>query len=61
MVRLLQDEINRILRMPDVMTRMAALSITPTGSTSEELGRKIAFDLERWGAVAKSSNIKVRD
>ncbi len=60
-VRVLQDEINRILKIPDVDARLAALSITPTGRTSEELGRKIAFDLERWASVAKSSNIMLRD
>ncbi len=60
-VRILQEEINRILKLPDVTARLLALSISPTGSTSEELARKISLDLERWSAVAKSSNIRLSE
>jgi tripartite-type tricarboxylate transporter receptor subunit TctC len=34
------------------------MSLDPVGSGSEELGRRVASDIERWTAVAKAANIK---
>ena len=60
-VRRLQDEANRIIKLPDVRERMSALQLTPAGSTSEEFSRSIRADLERWSALAKSANIMPAD
>ena len=60
-VRKLQDEANRIIKLPDIRERMSALQLTPTGSTSEEFSRSIRADLERWSALAKSANLKPTD
>ena len=60
-VRRLQDEANRIIRLPDIRERMSSLQLTPAGSTSEEFSRSIKADLERWSALAKSANIKRSD
>ena len=57
-VRKLQDEVNRIVKLPDVRERMISLQVEPAGNTSEQFARTIASDLERWRAVAKASNIK---
>lgn len=54
----LQDEVVRVVKLPDVRERMNALQLAPSGSTSVEFGRSIASDLERWSAIAKSANIK---
>ncbi|OFZ99789.1 MAG: hypothetical protein A3H35_01955 [Betaproteobacteria bacterium RIFCSPLOWO2_02_FULL_62_17] len=60
-VRRLQDEANRIIKLPDVRQRMSSLQLTPAGSTSEEFSRSIRADLERWSALAKSANIAPAD
>jgi hypothetical protein len=56
--RRLQDEINRIVKLPDVRERIHAFQVEPAGNTSEELARMISSDITRWTAVAKASNIK---
>lgn len=57
-VRKLQDEVNRIVRLPDVRERMSALHVEPSGNTSEEFAQLIATDLARWRSLAASANIK---
>ena len=58
-VRKLQDEVRRIVRLPDIQERMRTLAVEPAGNTSEEFGRAIAADIERWTAVARAGNIKI--
>ena len=57
-VKKLQEEIVRVVRLPDIRERLATMMIEPVGSTSEELGRIVASDIARWTAVAKFANIK---
>ena len=57
-IRRLQDEIARVLRLPDVRERILALGIDPVASTPEEFSRVIAADIVKWTAVAKAANIK---
>ena len=60
-VKKLEAEIQRIVRLPEMRERMAAIGVTPSASTSEEFAKVIATDLARWSAVAKASNIKATD
>ena len=55
----LQQEIARIVEMPDVKRRISALSITPTSNTSEEFARLIATEILFWKKVAVDNKIKV--
>ena len=57
-VRRLQDEVARVLKLPEVRERIVALGIDPIASTPEEFGRVIAADIIKWTAVAKAANIK---
>jgi tripartite-type tricarboxylate transporter receptor subunit TctC len=57
-VKRLQDEVARVVKLPEVRERLNGLGIDPVGSTSEELGRRVASDIERWTAVAKAANIR---
>jgi tripartite-type tricarboxylate transporter receptor subunit TctC len=57
-VKRLQDEVARVVRLPDIRERLNGLGIDPVGGTSEELGRAVVRDIERWTAVAKAANIK---
>jgi tripartite-type tricarboxylate transporter receptor subunit TctC len=60
-VKKLETEINRVVKLPEVAAPMASIQVTPTGSTSEELGKVLAADLARWSDVAKKANIKPLD
>ena len=57
-VKRLQEEVARVVRLPEIRERLAAMSLDPVGGSSEELGRIVARDIERWTAVAKAANIK---
>jgi len=57
-VRKLQDEVARVVRLPEIRERLAGMAIDPVGNTSEEFARIIAADIDKWTAVAKAANIK---
>jgi tripartite-type tricarboxylate transporter receptor subunit TctC len=57
-VRKLQDEVARVVRLADIRERLAGLAIDPVGNTPEEFARIIAADIAKWTAVAKAANIK---
>ncbi len=57
-VKRLQDEVARVVRLPEIQERLKSMAIDPSGNTSEELRGVVARDIERWTAVAKAANIK---
>ncbi len=54
----LQKEVARVVHSPEVKERFAAMGLDPVGGSSEELGRVVARDLEKYIAVARAANIK---
>ena len=54
----LQKEVARVVRLPDVREGLARLGVDPVGGSSEELGRVLARDIEKWTAVARAANIR---
>jgi len=54
----LQEEVARVMGLPDVRERMTTLGVDARSTTSEEYARIIAADIARWTAVAKAANIK---
>jgi tripartite-type tricarboxylate transporter receptor subunit TctC len=54
----LQEEVARVMALPDVRERMTTLGVDARSTTSEEYARIIAADIARWTAVAKAANIK---
>lgn len=58
-VKKLEDEMIGVVKSPDVRARMAALRVTPEGTTSAEFSRRISQEVEQWSAVAKANNIKM--
>ena len=56
-VKKLEAEILRVVKLPEVASQMAAIQVTPTAATSEELGKLLAADLVRWGSVAEKGKI----
>ena len=55
----LEQEIMRIIRLPDIRARLQTVELEPVGSTAAEFSRIIAKDLATWQAVAKAANLKV--
>lgn len=58
-VKKLQDEIVRIVQLPDIRERMKFLSANPEGNLAEEFRRIIERDIAQWATVAKASNVKI--
>jgi len=58
-VRKLEGELMRIVRLPDVVARLKPLGILPVGNSSEEFARILASDIARWSEVAKAGNIRI--
>src|ERR1700694_482064 len=54
----LQKEVARVVRLPDVREGLAGLGVDPVGGSSEDLGRLLARDLDKWTAVARAANIR---
>jgi tripartite-type tricarboxylate transporter receptor subunit TctC len=57
-IKRLQEEVARIMALPDVAERMAKLDIRPVGGTSAEFAKTIAAEIPLWKQVAKDNNIK---
>ena len=57
----LSTEIARIVALPDVRERLAALNYDPVGSTPAELGRTIDAEIAKWKRVVKEANYKAED
>lgn len=60
-VKKLEAEINRIVKLPDIREALAAKLFEATGSTSEELARTISTEVETWESVRKGANMKHLD
>jgi tripartite-type tricarboxylate transporter receptor subunit TctC len=60
-IRKLEGELRRIVRLSDVSERMASIQVNPAGSTSAELAQILAADLARWSGVAKAADIKLNE
>jgi tripartite-type tricarboxylate transporter receptor subunit TctC len=58
-VRRLNAETNRVLRLPAVRDRMAALGAEPTGGTPEQFAATIRADTARWAKVVADAGIRI--
>jgi tripartite-type tricarboxylate transporter receptor subunit TctC len=57
-VRLLNTHLNEVLKMPDVVARMATLGTVPVGGPPQRLGKTNASDFERFGRLVKELGIQ---
>ena len=55
----LNQEIVRILALPDVKERLIAQGAEPVGDTPEEFARYIKSEAAKWGKVIKTLNLKI--
>ena len=58
LVAKLNAELNRVLQLPDVRERMAALGLEPAGGTPEAFGEFVKEDIARWAKVIKAANVR---
>ncbi|VCU70080.1 Tripartite tricarboxylate transporter family receptor [Pigmentiphaga humi] len=51
-------EVNRTLRMPDVIKSLSMQGLQPSGGTPDDLARLTRDDLQRWAAVIRQARLK---
>jgi tripartite-type tricarboxylate transporter receptor subunit TctC len=49
----------RIIALPDVKEKFAAIGFEPIGTTPEEFAARIKVDVPRWAKIIREANIKV--
>ncbi len=58
LVKTLNTHVNDILKMPDVVARMATIAITPVGGEPSALSKLIASDSTRYAKIVKEFGIQ---
>jgi tripartite-type tricarboxylate transporter receptor subunit TctC len=58
-VNLLQREVSKALKQPDVVEKLKSFGLDPVGNTPEEHAAQLRADLERWGKVARAAKIRI--
>lgn len=56
----LQQEIARILNLPDIGKRFMDLGMDSVGSTPEQFARHLRGEIEKWGRVAKDTGVELQ-
>ena len=56
----LQQEISRILRLPDVKERLLAIGAEPVGSTPEQFSEHLKSEVTKWERVIKANKIDMQ-
>lgn len=55
----LERELMAVVRLPDVHERLRAMAVEPNGGSARDLAQRIAAEIPRWAAIAKSANVKL--
>ena len=55
----LNQELVRIIQMPDVRERLAAIGMEPSPGTQEQLAADIKAEVAKWGPVVKRARIRL--
>jgi tripartite-type tricarboxylate transporter receptor subunit TctC len=58
-IKKLEGEVIRIVKMPDIQAKLRLEELDPVGDTSAEFARVIAEDTVTWAAVAKAAHISL--
>jgi tripartite-type tricarboxylate transporter receptor subunit TctC len=58
-VKTLNAEINRILKLPDVSAKLESLGAEIVGSSPEEFATYLRNEIAKWGKVARDNNVKL--
>jgi tripartite-type tricarboxylate transporter receptor subunit TctC len=57
-VERLNAEVNRALRDPDLVAKLATQGISPAGGTPEDFQQVISTEIKQWTEVARAADIK---
>ena len=57
-IAMLNAELNRALKVPELHERMLNLGLDPAGDTPEEFGKFVREDIARWAKVIKDAGIR---
>jgi tripartite-type tricarboxylate transporter receptor subunit TctC len=58
-VKKLEKELVEIVKLPDVHDRLKSMAVEPSGGPAQDLANRIAEEIPRWTAIAKSANVKL--
>ena len=58
LIERLNQDINRVLKMPDVRERMIADGTIPTGGTSAQFADLVRSDIEKWRRIIKQAGVQ---
>jgi tripartite-type tricarboxylate transporter receptor subunit TctC len=58
-VDLLNSEVHKAMRTPEMVTAMQAVGVDIAPSTPEAFGRIIEAEMQRWGKVVRALGLKV--
>jgi tripartite-type tricarboxylate transporter receptor subunit TctC len=56
----LNAEVNRALRDPELISRLAAQGMTPVGGSAEDFHKLIGTEIRNWTEVARAADIKAQ-
>jgi tripartite-type tricarboxylate transporter receptor subunit TctC len=57
-VGVLYREIAKVMALPEMKERLAALGFEPVVSAPDQFGRRIGAEIETWGRVIRAANIR---
>ena len=57
-VALLHREVVRIIALPEMKERLAAIGLEPVGDSPEEFSAQMRVEMEKWAKVVKAARIK---
>ncbi len=55
----LSGELARIVKLPDIGERLRLMSAEPVGNTPEQLDAFVRSEVDKWGKVIKSLNLRI--
>lgn len=58
-IALINTEVNKVLKNPDVISKLEGGGVVPGGGTTQEFAQFVKQDYANWGKLAKASGIKL--
>jgi tripartite-type tricarboxylate transporter receptor subunit TctC len=59
-IKLLENEIRKIVTLPDVASRIEALGFSPIATPSEKFAKQLANESATWGEVIRTAGLKMQ-